>query len=120
MNHIMRTITVTLVAAAFIVYLIAFAPLGIGAVGFLFPFTMIPFGITGIFAWYWRSVGGQAMLLVAALAYAGWFGFVYLDALYWRPDPQSPIALLFVGIYAAPVLLLLWICGFFLECRPQR
>jgi len=36
------------------------------------------------------------VLLVALLVYFGWFTFIYVDAFYIHPDPQSAIALVFM------------------------
>lgn len=116
----MRNVTLGFVVFSLVTYLIVFAPVGISGIFFLFPFTMIPFLVTASLALRWSTIVGQGILLVAAFAYTAWFAFVYVDAMYWHPDPQSGIAFLFVGLYAAPFLLLLWLVGFGLEFCLRR
>ena len=72
---------------------------------------MVPFVVNAYLAYQWSSFSSQAVILVTTVAYAAWFIFIYASATVLHPDPQSPIAFLFVGIYAAPALFLLWLIG---------
>lgn len=115
----MRYVNFTIVIIAFAVYVFAFAPEGLDAIIFALPFTMLPFMVTLVLAQKWRTTAGQIMLLLAAIAYCVWFAIVYLDVTVWHPDPNAAIAFVFVGIYAAPVLLLLWYVGNRFERRKN-
>ena len=105
----LRLITYVLTGIAFIAYFIVFGRLGgIKGMLFLLPLTMTPLIVNLYFAERFRAFWSQAVLLATTVAYAFWFIVVYLDVTIWHPDPQSPIAFLFVGIYALPILFLLW------------
>lgn len=104
----MRNLTVALVGIAFIAYAVAFGREGIGAILLFLPFTMTPFAIIAYLAARWDSRGSQVVFLLSTVAYGAWFVYLYVDATILNLDPQSPIVFLFVGIYAAPVLFLLW------------
>lgn len=58
-----------------------------------------------------RTRPAQGILFVASLAYAAWLVFVWYEAFILHPDAQSPIALVFAGIYGLPVMLLFWIAA---------
>jgi hypothetical protein len=75
---------------------------------FFVPFTLGPHAITHMGVWAAKTTKAQVILTLTLIAYAIWFSVVYVDVRYLHPDPQSPIALLFVGIYALPGLLPLW------------
>jgi hypothetical protein len=66
-----------------------------------------------------RSFRSDLILTVASLLYGVWFGYIYCDAFYWNFDPQSAIALVFVGFYAFPVLLLFWLAAFLARDRKR-
>lgn len=105
---------------ALLCYLHMFGSLGgAGAIAFFFPATMYPFVVNALLLFRWRTVTGQSLVLAASLAYAAWLAFVFIDVMYRHPDPQGPIAFLFVGIYAAPVLLVLWLVAAALEHRRR-
>ncbi len=114
--RLLRNATLALVGIAFMIYLIAFGRMGgIQGLLFIFPFTMIPFVLTAYFAAIWRAFWSQAVLLVTTVAYAAWFVYIYVQATILHPDPQSPIAFLYVSIYALPVLFLLWILAWAID-----
>lgn len=115
----MRYVTLALIGLALIAYLLAFGSEGLEAIVFFFPFTMTPYVIIAWLTWTWRSLGSQVICLMATVAYSAWFALAYADATIWRPDPQSPIAFLFVGVYAAPVLFVLWLIAYALEWRSR-
>ena len=56
-----------------------------------------------------KSPISQIVLATTSLLYGSWFAYVCYDAFFVNLDPQSAIILVFVGIYALPVLLPLWI-----------
>lgn len=76
---------------------------------FFVPFAFGPLAVTIGLAFALRSTVAQYLLTVSSVLYGVWFAFVYTQAVYVNPDPQSPIAFLFIGIYAFPVLALFWI-----------
>ena len=116
----LRTVTLVLVALAAVVYAWTFGREGgFRAIAVFFPFTMLPFVVDVALAFRWRTTAGQSLLLIATLAYAAWFAFVFVEVTYLHPAPQGSIAFLFVGIYAAPVLAILWSVGWVLERRRR-
>lgn len=44
-----------------------------------------------------------------SLLYSAWFGVVYADVFYIHPDPQGPLAFLFMSVVAIPLLGIVWI-----------
>lgn len=56
-------------------------------------------------------------LLVANILYFVWFLWVYLEVFYLHPDPQGPIAFIFIGVYSLPVMIPLWIVAFRFQTR---
>ena len=54
-------------------------------------------------------------LMIASLLYGGWFAYIEYDAFFVNLDPQSGIAMIFIGVYALPVLLPLWIAAIVLN-----
>jgi len=56
-----------------------------------------------------KSPFSHIILATASLLYGIWFAYAMFDAFYVHVDPQSAIVIVFVGIYALPVLLPLWI-----------
>jgi hypothetical protein len=111
----LRRVTLSLIGISFLAYLIVFGREGLKPAAFFFPFTMLPYLITLLLVLRFPSQAAQIALLITTLAYSTWFVFLYLDVTVWHPDPQSPIAFLFVGIYAAPVLIFCWLLACVLE-----
>lgn len=114
----MRWVTLALAVAAFIVFAMTFAPGGLDGILLIAAFTMTPFVVTAVLAWRWRTAIGQFVLIIVALGYGAWFRHTHLQALQ-SLDPQGGIAVMLVGIYAAPVLGLLWWGGWWLEKRER-
>ena len=79
---------------------------------FFLPFALGPLLVTWGLGWLCGSRISGRLLLIATSLYSAWFGCIYLSAFRWRPDPQSGIAMLFVGVYSLPVMLPLWIVAF--------
>ena len=115
----MRYLNLILIGLSFLVYFIVFSQTGIAPVILFFPFTMAPFIVTAYLAFRWRSFWSQAVLLATNVAYAAWFIYVYVSATILHPDPQSPIAFFFVGVYAAPVLAILWWISYAIEWERE-
>lgn len=82
---------------------------------FFVPFSFWPHAVTHIGVLLMRKRRSQLCLLVTMLLYFGWFTYVYIHAFYIQLDPQSGLALLFVGALAAPFMLILWILTIVLE-----
>jgi hypothetical protein len=78
---------------------------------FFLPFAFGPLLVTIVLAFALRSTLAQYLLTVSSVLYGMWFAFVYAQAVFVNPDPQSPIAFLFFGIYALPMLALFWIAA---------
>jgi peptidoglycan/LPS O-acetylase OafA/YrhL len=111
----LRYVTLTLSAIAVVTYFVVFGRMGENTAMFFFTFTMIPYFLIALFAMIWRSLGSQIVCLFTTIAYSAWFTLLYLNVAIWHPDPQSPIAFLFVSIYAAPVLFVLWLVAYAFE-----
>ena len=62
-----------------------------------------------------KSPFAHITLMIASLLYGGWFAYVAYDAFFVNLDPQSGIVMIFVGVYALPVLLPLWITAVLLN-----
>jgi peptidoglycan/LPS O-acetylase OafA/YrhL len=114
-RNMLRTLNLGLVGIAIVVYCFAFGREGLQAVLFFFPFTMTPLIFQGCMAASWKSLGSQITLLLATIGYVAWFTYLYVDVTIIHLDPQSPIAFLFVGIYALPVLAVLWLIAYSFE-----
>ncbi len=84
---------------------------------FFVPFALGPLILQLWFARIWPSRVSDRILAVAAIAYAAWFGYVYWDAFHAHLDPQSSIAMVFVGIWALPGMCVFWLCAFFFRKR---
>lgn len=78
---------------------------------FFVPLAFGPLAITAGLACVWRSKTAQHLLTISSILYAAWFVYVYAQAVYIHPDPQSLIAFLLVGIYALPVLAVCWLAA---------
>jgi len=116
----LQVANLVVVVAALLVYFAMFGSVGgVGAIAFFFLFTMSPFVINAVLTLRWRSSVAQSLILVASLVYTPWFAFVFVDVNYLHPDPQGPIAFLFVGVFAAPVLLILWVVAGILDGRRR-
>ncbi len=108
----MRGVNYLLVGLVCIAYFFSFGGKG---VWFFLPFTMTPLLINAGLARLWNNFWSQVVVMIATIAYAAWFLYVYLEVVVWHPDPQGGIAFLFVGIYAFPVLLGFWLISYAVE-----
>ena len=81
----------------------------------LFPFYEYPPIVSLFLERRCEKVIPRVFFAVASLGYGIWFAYLYYNALYVHLDPQSGLVLLFVGIYAFPVVALLWTIAFIFE-----
>ncbi len=86
---------------------------------FFIPFALGPQAVTHVGILYAKSQTTQMVLLWTLLSYFVWFVFVYTKAFCDHPDTQSCLLLLFVGVYAAPVLVILWLAAFLIEKKHR-
>ncbi|WP_339727784.1 hypothetical protein [uncultured Gimesia sp.] len=84
---------------------------------FFVPFVFGPLVVTAVLSFALLSTRAQTLLTISSILYALWFVYIYAQAFYINPDPQSPIAFLFIGIYAVPVLAIFWITAGFTQWR---
>jgi hypothetical protein len=87
---------------------------------FFFPFVMGPLVVTAALGSWLRGRRCQDFLMLGSILYIGWVVWMWVDVFHRHPDPQSAIVLLFVGAYALPVLLPLWIVAWFKRERTPR
>ncbi|MEZ5277579.1 MAG: hypothetical protein R3F07_14460 [Opitutaceae bacterium] len=89
--------------------------------GLLFlPFALGPQILTHLAIVHAKSKGAQITLTVALVGYFAWFCLVFIEIFYRHPDPQGAVALLFVGVYATPAMLVLWLLVAFFEHRWKK
>ena len=108
-------ITFTVYRADFrgdVVLMVSFIPFSL--------FYAFPLIVSIMLSVYTRNSFSQIILLMASLLYGIWFAYAVYDAFYVNTDPQSGLVLIFVGIYALPVLLPLWITAYVLNRRYAR
>ena len=86
---------------------------------FFVPFSLGPQIVSLVLLLLLPHPSSQRLLLAGALLYAGWFVLVFLDIFYWHMDPQGPIVLVFVGFYALPVLIPIWIVALVQNIRNK-
>ena len=74
---------------------------------FVVPFALGPLFLSLALAKRWRDRVSQIAISAGTLAYAVWFVYVYLTN-FLSADPQAGIPLLFIGIWAMPVMACVW------------
>jgi hypothetical protein len=87
------------------------------------PIILGPFLINTVLAHLLRTVAAARVLFIASLLFIAWASFVFVQAFILHPDAQSAIALLFIGIWAFPVMAVLQAAAFVLHRRaacPMR
>jgi hypothetical protein len=87
---------------------------------FFVPFVFGPMFVTHVAVWWAKATTSQFILTLALVSYFAWFLYVYVDVFCIHLDPQSAIALLFVGVYSLPVMLVLWLLTFVMEMKSRR
>ncbi len=83
------------------------------------PFALGPLVVSLLLAATLPRRPSQVTLIIGSVAYAAWFGFVFLDVFHWRADPQGAIALVFIGAYSLPVMIPIWIVSLVLGLRNK-
>ena len=76
---------------------------------FFLPFYGLPPIVSMVLSVISKNPFSQGLLATTSLLYGIWFTYAMYLAFYVDLDPQSGLVILFVGIYALPVLLPLWI-----------
>ncbi len=86
----------------------------------MLPFALGPLFVSLAVAIEWRSsTRAQLTLAFSSFLFTIWFFTVFMDVFYWHPDPQSPIALLVVGIYSLPFMFIAWLVAWRLWRRDH-
>lgn len=86
---------------------------------FFVPFALGPLFVSLLLAAIAPNRSCQITLVIGSLLYSVWFGFVFLNAFYWHIDPQSSIAMIFIGIYSLPVMIPVWLLSLVLRHRHK-
>jgi hypothetical protein len=84
------------------------------------PFYGFPLIVSIVLSAWTKNSLPQCILLTASLLYGVWFAYAVYSAFYVSPDPQSGLIIMFVGIYALPVLLPLWLVARFVEMYHRK
>ena len=82
---------------------------------FLLPFYAFPPIVAIFLARRFTNIISQVIITATSVGYGVWFAYLYYDAFYVHLDPQSGLVFVFVGIYALPGLLPLWLIAFVIE-----
>lgn len=94
--------------------------ISIGGAIFAVPFSLGPLLVSIALTFYVWSRLSLIILSTGSILYGIWFGYVYMIAFHWYVDPQSAIALAFVGIYSLPVMIPVWLIAWaFRGSAPQ-
>ncbi|MBK8037200.1 MAG: serine/threonine protein kinase [Verrucomicrobiaceae bacterium] len=83
------------------------------------PLSLGPLFVSLILSLILLNRRSQRVLLVGSLLYAALFAFIYLGAFFWHLDPQSAIALLFIGFYSLPVMIPVWLIALVMYFRDR-
>ncbi|MDR0327648.1 MAG: hypothetical protein LBI05_05055 [Planctomycetaceae bacterium] len=67
-----------------------------------------------------KSPISQVIPAAASLLYGVWYAYIVYDSFCVNVDAQSAIVLVFVGIYALPVLLPLWLAAIVVDIRHRN
>ena len=81
------------------------------------PFTFGPLGISLLIAWFSLRKAVQVVIGAGSAAYFAWFLFIFCTVYFGSPDANASLAFLFVGIYALPVMIIVWIIAMANEPR---
>jgi hypothetical protein len=101
------------------VVIITLTSISSGLLGVLFftSFVLGPFIINVFLSHVINDLKSSVILFSSSVMYIIWTIYVYVSAFYIHPDPQSPIALLFIGIYAVPVMTIFQIVAYRMNKR---
>ena len=86
---------------------------------FLLPFCGFPPIVSMVIAGYSKASTPQIITATASFLYGIWFIYI-ANLAFSTVDAQGGLIFLFVGIYALPVLLPLWITALVLETRHRK
>lgn len=115
-----RYVTFATVLVACISFVTAFMIRGGEQGGLFFVFTMPLFFVASIPAARWQTGVGQIILIAGTLAYSGWVGYWFAVMPPLSADALVAMQIMFVGLYAAPVLGVLWWIGHCVERRVSK
>ena len=87
---------------------------------FLLPFYGFPPIVSIVLARRFTKAIPQMILTLTIVLYGAWFAYIYRDAFHVNLDPQSGILMVWVGIYALPSLIPLWLISFAIERLQAR
>ena len=87
---------------------------------FFVPTSLGPVFVTLLMAVFLSSRRAQIALFVSSVLYCGWFAYAYADIFYIHLDPQSSIALLFIGAVSLPVMAVFWLAAGVLQATSPR
>jgi len=74
---------------------------------FIASFLLGPLAVTAILACMWPSSAAQSVLSLSSICYAVWFVLACV-LIFTSPSSTASIGMLFVGLYAIPVLVIFW------------
>lgn len=80
------------------------------SVAFIFPFSLGPLAITGLFGFVLVSRIPQWILASSSICYGAWFAFMYV-ACVTSSSSTGSLGFLVIGLYSLPVLLVFWIAA---------
>ena len=79
-------------------------------VAFIFPFSLGPLAITGLFGFMLAGQISQWILASSSICYGVWFLFMYV-ACNNSPSSTAGLGFLVIGLYSLPVLFFFWIAA---------
>ena len=89
------------------------------AVNFL-PLSLGPLFISLILSLWLIEKRCQKILRIGSVLYALFFAYIFLSSFYWNVDPQSAIALVFIGFYSLPVMIPIWISAVVMHFKQKE
>ena len=76
---------------------------------FSLPFALGPLFISLFMAAISPYRSCQLILTVGSFLYAIWFILIFLNVFFLNPNPESSVALVFIGAYSLPVMIPIWL-----------
>ena len=87
---------------------------------FILSFSGFPPIVSIMLAGCAKNAISQTVSAMASLLYGLWFAYAVYDCFYVNLDAQSGLIFIFVGFWALPVLLLLWLAALVIEIRHRK
>lgn len=115
-----RYATFATLLAAGIFFTTAFMIRGGEQGGLFFVFTMPLLLLASIPAGRWQTGISQIILIAGTLAYSGWVGYWFAVMPPMSADPLVALQIMFIGLYVAPVLAVLWWIGHSVDRRLYK